>query len=156
MAWRAEPLAFPAQVLLRLTGQEGERLIFDPFAGGQPLGPADLRIMLKTSAGASAELDPAHYAGQSNRDLLLRLQTGVKLRYLRHAELRRALETVEAMLLFAPDQIGLWREAGLMHLRQGNIRASITALEQFVARSPNSPARHRTCVLIQDLRQRLS
>ena len=70
---------------------------------------------------------------------------------------------------FSPDDIDtyiqdpagniVWyhqREAGLMHLRQGNLKASVAALEQFVARSPNSPARHRTSVLLQDLRDKMN
>lgn len=152
--WTIEALAFPCHFLLRLEGADGRRTIFDPFWGGRCLDAAGLRDLLKASTGAAAELEPAHYAAQSNREVLIRLQTSVKTRYLRHAELRKALQAVDSMLLFAPDQFGLWREAGLMHLRQGNLKESIAALEQFVARAPNSPARHRTSVLLQDLRDK--
>lgn len=154
--WPIEPLAFPCHFLLRLSDAHGQRIIIDPFWGGRPCDASGLRDLLKTAAGLGAELEPAHYAAQSNRDVLLRLQTAIKMRYLRHAELGPALQTVETMLLFAPDQIALWREAGLMHLRQGNLRAAIAALEQFVTRAPNSMTRHRTSVLLQDLRTRLS
>lgn len=154
--WPVEPLAFPGHFLLRLSDDLGQRIIIDPFWGGRQCDASGLRDLLKSAAGLGAELEPAHYAVQSNRDVLLRLQTAVKMRYLRHAELGPALQTVETMLLFAPDQIALWREAGLMHLRQGNLRAAIAALEQFVTRAPNSAARHRTSVLLQDLRTRLT
>ncbi len=154
--WPVEPLAFPGHFLLRLADDRGQRIIIDPFWGGRQRDVTELRDLLKTAAGLGAELEPAHYAVQSNRDVLLRLQSAIKMRYLRHAELGPALQTVETMLLFAPDQIALWREAGLMHLRQGNLRAAITALEQFVARAPNSATRHRTSVLLQDLKTRLS
>jgi regulator of sirC expression with transglutaminase-like and TPR domain len=154
--WPIEPLAFPGHCLLRLSDDTGQRVIIDPFWGGRRCDAVELRDLLKASAGLGAELEPAHYATQSNRDVLLRLQTSIKLRYLRHAELGLALQTVEMMLLFAPDQIALWREAGLMHLRQGNLRAAIAALEQFVTRAPNSAARHRTSVLLEDLRTRLT
>lgn len=154
--WPVEPLAFPGHCLLRLSDAQGQRIIIDPFWGGRPCDASGLRDLLKMAAGLGAELEPAHYAVQSNRDVLLRLQTAIKMRYLRHAELGPALQTVETMLLFAPDQVALWREAGLMHLRQGNLRAAIAALEQYVARAPNSATRHRTCVLLQDLKARLS
>jgi regulator of sirC expression with transglutaminase-like and TPR domain len=154
--WPVEPLSFPGHFLLRLSDADGQRIIIDPFWGGRKCDASGLRDLLKSAAGLGAELEPAHYAPQSNRDVLLRLQTAVKMRYLRHAELGPALRTVEAMLLFAPDQVNLWREVGLMHLRQGNLRAAIGGLEQFVTRAPNSPARHRTSVLLQDLRARLS
>ncbi len=154
--WPVEPLAFPGHFLLRLSDAHGRRIIIDPFWGGRQCDASGLRDLLKTAAGLGAELEPAHYAAQSNRDVLLRLQTAVKMRYLRHAELGPALQTVETMLLFAPDQIGLWREAGLMHLRQGNLRAAVAALEQFVTKAPNSATRHRTSVLLQDLKTRLT
>ncbi|PKU23509.1 hypothetical protein CWS72_16635 [Telmatospirillum siberiense] len=154
--WEVEPLAFPSHFLLRLSGAGGQRVIIDPFWGGRQCDAANLRDLLKNSAGLGAELEPAHYAPQSNRDVLIRLQTAIKMRYLRHAELGPALKVVEAMLLFAPDQLPLWREAGLMHLRQGNLRSAIAALEQFVGRAPNSAARHRASVLLQDLKARLS
>lgn len=154
--WEVEPLAFPGHFLLRLSGVGGQRVIIDPFWGGRQCDASSLRDLLKSSAGLGAELEPAHYAAQSNREVLIRLQTAVKMRYLRHAELGPALKAVEAMLLFAPDQVALWREAGLMHLRQGNLRSAIVALEQFVSRAPNSMARHRASVLLQDLKTRLS
>ncbi len=154
--WRIEALAFPGRLLLRLAGTDGARTILDPFAGGQMLDAAALRDLLKAAAGNAAELEPGHYATLSNRQVLLRLQTTVKLRHLRHAQLQRAAQAVESMLLFAPDEIALWREAGLIHLRQGNLKSAIAALEQFLARAPNSTARHRTSALLQELRQKLT
>lgn len=154
--WAMAPLAFPGRLLLRLDGAEGSRAILDPCAEGRCLQAADLRELLKAASGSAAELEPSHYAALSNRDLLVRLQTAVKLHHLRHAQLPRAVATVEATLLFAPDQANLWREAGLMHLRQGDLPRAIRALEQFVARAPNSTARHRTSALLQELRQKLT
>jgi regulator of sirC expression with transglutaminase-like and TPR domain len=156
IGWSVEPLSFPGHFLLRLSDLQGQRIIINPFWGGQQCDASGMRDLLKSATGLGAELEPTHYAVQTNRDVLLRLQTSTKLRYLRHAQLGPALRTVEMMLLFAPDQIALWREAGLMHLRQGNMRAAISALEQFVTRAPNSTTRHRTSVLLQDLRTRLS
>jgi len=156
LGWRIEPLAFPAAVLLRLTDDAGGRVIVDAGGGGEPLTPADLRDILKASAGIAAELEPGHYSEQSNRTFLIRLQTMAKQRYQRLGAMRRAIEIVEATLLFAPEQTALWREAGLMYLRQGSLRQAVDALERFVSQSPNSPSRHRTSVLLQELRGRLT
>jgi regulator of sirC expression with transglutaminase-like and TPR domain len=155
LGWEVEALAFPGPFLLRIGGAGGQRAIIDPFQGCR-LDAAGLRDLLKATAGAAAELAPALYAAMDNRAVLLRLQTSIKLRCLRHGQLRRALDAVEAALLFAPDQAGLWREAGMMHLRQGSLSAAVAALDQFIARAPNSPLRHRTSVLVQDLRRRLT
>jgi len=153
--WRIEPLAFPAALLLRLTDEAGGRVIVEAGGGGEPLAVPHLRDMLKATSGAAAELEPSHYAEQSNRTLLIRLQTMIKLRYLRLGAVRRAIDSAEATLLFAPEQTALWRELGLMYLRQGDLSPAVKALERFVAQSPNSPSRHRTSVLLQELRSRL-
>jgi len=150
--WPMHGLAFPLHFLIRLAGDDGRRVVLDPFHGAKRLDTADMRALLKAVTGNDAELEPAHYAPLGNREVLLRLQNNVKFRQLRAAQLAQALRTVEAMLLFAPCQSGLWREAGLMHMRLGDKRSAIASLEQFLARDTNTQARHRASVLLQELR----
>ncbi|MGE5506269.1 MAG: tetratricopeptide repeat protein [Actinomycetota bacterium] len=154
--WRAEPLAFPLHVLVRLEDEDGRRVILDPAAAGAVLDAPALRALLKAAAGIDAELEPCHYAPLSNRDMLLRLHNAAKLRLLRAGRVDRALATVEAMLLFAPDRDMLWREAGMMHLRLDNLRAAIAALEQFAARTANRQARTRTLALLAEIKARMN
>ncbi|WP_142849061.1 SirB1 family protein [Telmatospirillum sp. J64-1] len=153
--WSIEGLSFPAHFLLRIEDDSGRRVIIDPFHAGRLVDAAGLRELLKTFAGTAAELEPAHYAPVGNRDILLRLQNNNKLRLLRGGRLEEALEIVEEMLLFAPEELLLWREAGMIHVRLGNTRAAIAALEQFVARAPNGAMRTRAVMLLRDLRERL-
>src|SRR6516162_8976814 len=55
--WDIAGLAFPGHFLVRLS--EGrERLILDPFHGGQIRGAAELRDLLKAMAGQESELAP--------------------------------------------------------------------------------------------------
>ncbi|MBC7906565.1 MAG: transglutaminase family protein [Rhodospirillaceae bacterium] len=153
--WNAEALAFPGCLLVRLEDDSGHRVIIDPALGGVVLTPCQLRAQVKAMAGLAAELAPSLFAPLSNRDILLRLQNEVKLRVLRSGRVAQAVAIVEATLLFAPDQAGLWREAGMMHMRLDNLPAAIAALEQFVARAGNSPARRRTQLLLQEIRARM-
>lgn len=154
LGWAMEPLSFPGHFLLRLDDADGHRIILDAFDGTLLLDAAELRARLKALVGHEAELAPEHYAPLSNRAVLLRLQNGIKFRLLREGRLERALRTVEAALLFAPEHLPLWREAGMMHLRLGDLPSAIAALEEFVARAPDSVARHRIGVLLQELRGR--
>lgn len=151
----ADGLAFPAHFLLRLGHPDGSRVIVDPLGGGQPLSAFDLRTMLKAAAGLDAELEPAHTAPMSNRELLLRLGNAAKLRLLRLGHVERALAMVEALLLVAPDVALLWREAGLMHMRLDHTARAIAALEQFLGRTPGAQAKARTLALLAELRRRL-
>jgi regulator of sirC expression with transglutaminase-like and TPR domain len=153
--WPAEGLAFPGPLLVRLSDGQGGRSIIDPVLGGTILAPHELRALLKAGAGLAAELEPGLFAPLSNRDILLRLQNEAKLKALRSGRVAEAVALVEAVLLFAPEQAHLWREAGMMHMRLDNLPAAIAALEQFVARTGNSPAKRRTQLLLQEIRARL-
>src|ERR1041384_5102316 len=153
--WDSVGLGFPGHFLIRLA--EGpDRLILDPFHGGRVCDAADLRDLLKAMAGQEIELSPDHYAPVSDRDVLLRLQNNVKSRLLQAGRYERALGVVDTMLMWAPDNIELWQEAGLLHAREGNIRAAMNALQEYVARAPDGTARHQAATVLQQLKAKLN
>ncbi len=153
--WAADILSFPHHLLLRLDDGGGGRVIIDPAGQGQPLQAFELRALIKAEAGAAAELTPAMLVALDNRSLLVRMQNESKLQALRHGRIEAALQVIETTLLFAPDHTGLWREAGIMYMRMDNLPNAVAALEQFVARSGNSPVRQRTEQLLQEIRARM-
>jgi regulator of sirC expression with transglutaminase-like and TPR domain len=153
--WETAGLAFPGHFLVRLSDGP-ERLILDPFHGGRACAAAELRELLKITAGAESELRPEHYAPVSDRDVLLRLQNNLKARLLQAQRPERAIVVVETMLMLAPDLAELWREAGLLHAGLGNMRAAAAALEQFVLRAPDGMARHQGAAMLQQLRSKLN
>lgn len=155
LGWPAHALAFPANLLVRVGGADGQRVIVDPF-DGRVLDAAGLRALLKASCGAGAELRPEHYAPLSNRQVLLHIQEAAKLRLLRGGQLGPALAAVEGALLLAPEEPALWREAGLLHLRLGQTRAAVAALEHFVASTGSDHGGgRRIASLLRELRERL-
>lgn len=153
--WHMVGLSFPGHFLVRLD-HDGRRAILDPFDQGKIREVGDLRELLKAMAGADAELTAAHYEPVANRAILLRLQNNIKLRLIQNGHIDRAVEVVETMLMFAPDQAALWREAGMLHLRLDNLRAAIAALEQFMRREAGDAPRHHVAALVQDLRAKLN
>jgi len=150
----AEALAFPCRLLIRIEDESGRRLILNPADAGGRLDPPGLRALLKAVRGLAHELEPSHFVPLDNRALVVRVQMAHKERLLRRGRLDRALALVEGLLLIAPDLPPLWREAGLMHLRQGNPRGAVAALEQFVIRTPDSQARTRALTLMAELKSR--
>lgn len=153
--WELTGLGFPGHFLIRLSDGP-DRLILDPFHGGKVCAAAELRELLKASAGPASELQLEHYAPVSDRDVLLRLQNNLKARLLRTEQHERAVGVVETMLMLAPDLAELWREAGFLHGRLGNMRAAAHALEQFVLRAPDGMARHQAAAALQQLRTKLN
>src|SRR6266853_5392340 len=153
--WDSVGLGFPGHFLIRLA--EGpERLILDPFHGGQVCDAAMLRELLKAMAGQDVELTPEHYAPVADRDVLLRLQNNLKSRLLQGGRHERALKVVETMLMLAPELAELWHEAGILHARLGNLLAGANALEQFIIRAPEGTARHQAAAILQQLKSKLN
>ncbi len=155
LGWDIHGLNFPGHFLIRLN-QAGERAILDPFNGGQTRTVMELRDLLKAGAGLDAELTPGHYATVGNRDILLRLQNNLKLRFLKSDRVDKAVEVLNGMLLFAPNEAGLWREAGLFQAHLGNLGAAVTALEHFMTLATNETLRHQTALLLQQLKTKLN
>ena len=153
--WDTVGLAFPGHFLIRLSDGP-ERLILDPFHGGQVCGAAELRELLKATTGQESELQAEYYAPVSDRDVLLRLQNNLKARLLQAERHERAVGVVETMLMLAPDLAELWREAGILHARLGNMRAAAAALEQFVLRAPDGMARYQAASMLQQLKAKLN
>lgn len=153
--WDTVGLAFPGHFLIRLSDGP-DRLILDPFHSGKACGAAELRELLKATAGQVRELQPDHYAPVSDRDVLLRLQNNLKARLLQTQRYERAVAVVETMLMLAPDLAELWREAGVLNARLGNMLAAAAALEQFVLRAPDGTARHQAAAMLQQLRAKLN
>src|SRR6516225_9619665 len=65
--WDTVGLAFPGHFLIRLS-DGAERLILDPFHGGQVCGAAELRELLKATTGQESELRAEYYAPVPDRD----------------------------------------------------------------------------------------
>ena len=153
--WDMVGLTFPGHFLVRLS-QGPERLIIDPFHGGQICQAAELRELLKAMTGHDSELLPEHYMPVSDRDVLLRLQNNLKARLIQAQRLDRALQVIETMLLLAPDLADLWREAGVMQARLGNLRAAVASLEGFISRAADDAARHQAAALVQQLKAQMN
>jgi regulator of sirC expression with transglutaminase-like and TPR domain len=153
--WDVVGLAFPGHFLIRLSNNR-ERAILDPFHGGQICEAAELRELLKATAGPDRELQPEHYHPVPDRDVLLRLQNNLKARLLQGQSFERAVTVIETMLMLAPDFAELWREAGILHAQLGNMRSAAAALEQFVLRAAEGAARHQAAAMLQQLRAKLN
>lgn len=153
--WQIEGLNFPGHFLLRLRDGPNAAII-DPFNGGRICGTAELRELLKAVEGDAAELRPHHFQAADNRQMLLRLQNNIKLRLLRDYKDGEAVAVVERMLLVAPADPSLWHEAGMLHARQGNMRAAIAALENLVALSGDNEWHGNAVRLLAEMKSHLN
>ena len=153
--WNAAGLNFPGHFLIRLESLDGTRSIIDPFHGGNVLDTPALRDLLKVVVGPTEELDSRHYRPVSYRDILMRVQNNVKTRRLDLGQMDQALSALQSMQILMPDSAALYREAGLLHLRLGQMSHALQALETYLTRAPQGPERSRIDTVVKDLKQRI-
>lgn len=153
--WAAAGLNFPGHFLIRLESRDGRRVIIDPFYSGRVMETHALRDLLKLVHGAGVELDATHYRPVSNREVLVRLQNNVKTRRMELNEVAGALEAVATMQALDPENAGLWRESGVMHMRLGHLKSAVEAFERFVTHAPEGADRQKIAQVIEELRERL-
>jgi len=119
-------LNLPGHVMVAV-GMGDALHVRDPFHGGRVVGLDELGERV---ARSGATMDPAMPQPVDDRAVLLRLHNNIKVRCLRDGDMDRAAATLEAMVIVAPEQAGLWLELGTVHEKRDNLRAARAALER--------------------------
>jgi regulator of sirC expression with transglutaminase-like and TPR domain len=153
--WNIAGLNLPGHFVCRLE-VEGERLIFDPFHGGEVLDAPDLRGLVKKVLGPEAELSSAYYEDSSNREILIRLQNNIKNRKIDAEDYAGALVNVQRMLMIDPDEYRLYLDAGVLYAKVEQARAAIDSLMAYIERAPHDGDRREAELLLQELAQSLN
>ena len=153
--WDVAGLNMPGHFICRIE-HGGERLIFDPFAGGNVLNAADLRHILKRTHGPNAELSASYYEVAGNRETLIRLQNNIKLRLIEQEEYEDAVRIIETMRRIDPEEYRLLFDAGVLYARLDQNMAAMRALEGYIDRAPLSRDRQEAAILLQQIRQNMN
>jgi regulator of sirC expression with transglutaminase-like and TPR domain len=149
--WAATGLAFPGHFLIRLDAG-AERAIIDPFHGGHALDAGALRALLRAVLGEKAILSPDHYQPVDDREVIMRLQSNVKMRLLQEGRVLEALAVVDRMLLMLPRDATLWRECGLINRHLGRLSAAVESVERAMTCCESDAERHQTALLLQKMK----
>ena len=152
--WRCNGTNFPVHFLVYLESDEAVTMI-DPFFGGQVVDRDALERRLESLTGKGAELEPEHCAAVGNRAVLIRLQNNIKVRAIQGGDLARAAEILHTMVLIAPDQAAPRFELAALRTRQGEVKAAIRLLEDFVVETADRRARDSAVAYVASLRSRL-
>jgi regulator of sirC expression with transglutaminase-like and TPR domain len=133
--WGSHGVDFPAHFLVALEGHRTQ-VVMDVFNGGSVMSAKALRELLRRVDGEKAELRPGLLQPMSTRRVLLRLQNNIMTRRLEAGDLRGGLRCTEDMLLIAPDQAELWRQAGIMNQRLEQVAAARDCYRRFLELVP--------------------
>jgi len=150
LGWDMQGLSFPGHFIVSLT-QEADRLILDPFRLGQKLGAPELRQILKAVIGEYAELSADYYQPVGNREILIRLENNIKTRLIEQEEYHKAIEVVDAMLAFAPEEYRLYLDSGVLRAKTEQLPEAISALETYSSLTPYPEEQYEADKLIQQI-----
>src|SRR3546814_10260210 len=115
----------------------------------------EMRISDWSSDVCSSDL-PEHTRPVGCRDVLLRLQNNIKLRYVQDERSVDSLAILETMLMIAPERAGLWRVAGVLHAHLAHMRAALLAFDHLLElAAPGDPGRTDISDLLRQLRRHL-
>lgn len=155
LGWDIDGLNFPGHFLLRFVLGK-DRQIIDPFERGVVRNTPWLRTTLKTYLGKSAELNSDYTRSVTNRGVLLRLQNNVKIRLIEAQEPEKALVVLQQMLLIAPKEPSIWREAGMLQAFLNNFMAAIETLEHYLMIEEDPRGHPEAANLLRQLKAQLN
>ena len=153
--WGSHGVDFPAHFLVALEGHKTQ-VVLDVFNSGAVMSARELRALLKRVEGEKAELRPGLLQPMSTRRVLLRLQNNIMTRRLEAGDLRGGLRCTEDMLLIAPDQAELWRQAGIMNQRLEQVAAARVCYERFLDLVPEGAVAGAVRAQLEILRSMLN
>ncbi|HEY8475962.1 MAG TPA: transglutaminase-like domain-containing protein [Chloroflexota bacterium] len=136
-----EGVGLPGHFVVRVPdGLDG--LIVDPFFGGALLSVEDCVRRVDAIYKGALPFRPEFLAAVSKRQLLARMLGNLKAIYLRSQDLRRALRTMEALMLVAPSPEER-RDRGLTRLRLGDLSGARDDLDRYLEARPAAPDAER-------------
>jgi regulator of sirC expression with transglutaminase-like and TPR domain len=153
--WGSHGVDFPAHFLVALEGHRTQ-VVIDAFNRGQIVSARQMLALLKRVEGEKAELRPGLLQPMSTRRVLLRLQNNILTRRLEAGDLRGGLRCTEDMLLIAPDQAELWRQAGVMNQRLEQVAVARGCYQRFLELVPEGAVANRVKAQLDILKSMLN
>lgn len=110
---------------------ESGNMFIDPFNKGRVLGAAGCEKLVTEMGGGKLELQPEHLEAVTTKQILTRMLSNL-LGIYATSDHRRALSTVERILLMNPESAPHIRDRGLLLASVGNAANAITELKRYL------------------------
>ena len=126
-------VGLPGHFVVNVTPLE---LYLDPFHGGQLLSAGDCRRLMRDMFGPSVPWRDEFLMPYTKRDIIFRMLTNLKQIFLGNQEYRRAVTTLEQMILAHPEAPTPYKELGWCHLRLEQPHLALEYLERYLELDP--------------------
>jgi regulator of sirC expression with transglutaminase-like and TPR domain len=116
----------------------GVDLFVDPFNNGRVLQAEDCHEIILHLTGGRMSSFTDYLKPTSNRVILTRLLTNLKMIYFHQNDMPRSTRVLDRILLLNPQSTAEYKERGLLHFAQGRYRTALCDFIQFLNNSPES------------------
>ncbi len=125
----------PGHFIIRPIAENME-IFVDPFNGGEILFLQDCEDLLVKVFDRRVQLQPEYLAPVSNRQLLGRLLTNLKVIYINQRNFPKAIQAAERILLLFPDAPLAHRDRGLLYYRSDRLAEARQDFERYLELAP--------------------
>jgi regulator of sirC expression with transglutaminase-like and TPR domain len=151
----AEGIGLPGHFIVAVRA-ENKRTFLDPFHGGVQLNMDELHELLHDVTGYVGSIRPEWLAPVPGDSILARMLHNLRGAYVEREEWPLARAVVEHLRTLQPRVPEHVRDLGLLHYREGSLRAAAGCLEEYLARSPAAPDASQIRASLNDLLARLA
>ncbi len=130
-------IGMPGHFLIRPEFKDAG-IFVDAFHQGEVLFPQDCEDRLQAIYQQPVALEPEFLEAVSKREFIGRMLTNLKLIYINHQDVERALNIIEQLLLVFPGAITEQRDRGLLSYQLGRIPQAISDLKTYLAHFPDA------------------
>jgi regulator of sirC expression with transglutaminase-like and TPR domain len=136
IGFNIQGVGFPHHFIAKHESEAGE-IFIDPFNEGRVLNAAGCAELLTAISGGTDELQPAHLESVSNKRILSRILLNLLGLY-KESDPRRALATIERLLLINPDYPPHVHLRGLLLASVGDQTKAMAELDRYLALVPDA------------------
>jgi regulator of sirC expression with transglutaminase-like and TPR domain len=148
-------IGFPGHFLVG-HDSAGELSLLDPFNGGAAMSRDECAALVPATDDGDARLDDMFFKPVSNRQILLRMLTNLKLIYVQRLAFDRAVTVIDRILQLEPGALTEIRDRGLVRLQAGEVRLAAADLEAFLDRAPAGADRETAVTALGAARRALA
>jgi len=146
-------VGLPGHFIVAVVGEDGP-LYLDPFNAGRALAVNECADIARRATGTD-EFDPDWLRPAAPRDIVARMLNNLRGFYLRVEDWPLSLAVVEHLRDLQPEVSEHLRDLGLLHYRNGALRAAAHYFTYYLARHPDAEdadsVRHSRAVVVEHL-----
>jgi regulator of sirC expression with transglutaminase-like and TPR domain len=153
--FESQGVGLPGHFVTSVT-YEGRTLLVDPYHCGQVISEDDCRQLVSKTTGRPSLFRRELLEGADERAMLTRMLLNLKYIYVKGEDYRRALASVERLLMVSPGDSTEIRDRGFLYAHLGQPGAAVSDLESYLALVPSARDAESVRGRVAWLRQRLS